>query len=260
MDFNQISNLIVIPFIITVLGNLIFFKISQKSRMLVWSLKSKSLATYPFNLNRDVDIVFTGGNARYKVKNGLTKVKIIIFNNSKISITGNNIHEPITITFDTCILKYSILANSNDTIKIIKNEYSIDINFDYLKSKEGFVIEVIIDDYFLKRVQINNPLLDGKIIKKPLDAYNTFLKRRKFIGFISPYAKVIVLRIILSLAFLDVLVAPFLLFDSISAFPILLKYDFLLCIIIMIPSLFSFLYKSWNIPLIKKELEIYFNN
>jgi len=254
MSTEQIISWIVIPTTITIFGNLLFYLLGKKKTALVWSIKTRKLTSGPFRIGKDIKVLYQPNDIEVL---SLSRSKIVIFNNSRKAIRDSDITSDLLLTTEGKVLKCTLISRSNDTISVSSDKSTIRVEFDYLKPKEGLVVEIDYQESFLE-IQVDNVLLEGKTKKKPLDAYNSFLKRRKFLSFISPFSKVIALRFVISLAFLLCLVAW-----AVVIYKVILEPEIEGILMALYLPMLSFLcgivlYKSWNIPSIGSDLESYF--
>ena len=249
---DKVFAILLVPIIITLLGNLLFFIISAKRRSVFYSSKHNYLSYLPFS-RTDLEITHIASGT--EIAGNLAKLKMIIVNNKNKVTKKEDLAKPFEIVFSGRILSLDLMRRTNDTISIHQNGNTVTVLFDYLKRGDGVVFEADIDSY--QGYEIENPFLDLELKRKPMDSFNPLIKKA-WLGIIGPNINIIALRIMLTIVMIVMIMAMFMFFDYVRIGKPLYLILYLAQVFIATPMYFIFMYKSYNIPLIKKELYVFF--
>jgi hypothetical protein len=174
--------------VVGIISNLLTGKFLDRTKRLWWGVNSDWLRYFYFDETNKLKITYKGLDNRQKeVNRSLSALRFVLWSNGKDTLHNSDISskEPLVITLepDTEILEIRPIASSNPTIQIKPlNKNAILVNFEYLKTDQGIIFDVIVLGLATK-ASLNGVLKDGKVLTKELRPINfmisySFLPRK----------------------------------------------------------------------------------
>jgi len=151
MDIQFLSILITIFFGIT--GALITFLLLNKSKLKCYQIYPGKLFTEKVSDIKKLEITYNS----QKVEGELVFLQLLINNEGNCDIDFKDIYEPLTITYSEPLEVIDAFINDNKfNIKLKINKNSLELNWDLLKKKEYFILNVVIKNPEEGKFKINH--------------------------------------------------------------------------------------------------------